>query len=277
MERRNQIYVKMTFAALAVALLLLTVAVSQEAAVENPKCKIAERQAAMMRQCRMIMGAPIYLDSPAVILGQADVLELSAEQKESLKNIVSDARKKAAKVLAPEQREKLGDVSIEPLTMMQMCQKMCGQMMAGAGKDMPGQTMCPMMQWMTQSKDKQTQTLEQTVCPVMGGKINKDVFTEYKGKKVYFCYPGCKEKFEKDPEKYIAKLPQFKQAEPAKKVEEAPAGTEQKVCPLMGGAINKALFTEYKGRKVYFCCAGCKQKFEKEPEKYLDKLPQFKD
>jgi YHS domain-containing protein len=53
--------------------------------------------------------------------------------------------------------------------------------------------------------------VEQTTCPVMGGAINKDLFTEYKGKKVYFCCPGCKEQFEKEPEKYIAKLPQFKQ------------------------------------------------------------------
>ena len=51
---------------------------------------------------------------------------------------------------------------------------------------------------------------------------------------------------------------------------------EQKTCPVMEGPINKDLFTEYKGKKVYFCCAGCKEKFEKEPEKYLDKLPQFK-
>jgi YHS domain-containing protein len=52
--------------------------------------------------------------------------------------------------------------------------------------------------------------VEQTMCPVMdGNKINKDVFVEYKGKKVYFCCADCKAKFETDPEKYIAKLPQF--------------------------------------------------------------------
>ncbi len=51
--------------------------------------------------------------------------------------------------------------------------------------------------------------VEQTVCPVMGGKINKDIFTEYKGKKVYFCCEACKPEFEKNPEKYISKLPQF--------------------------------------------------------------------
>jgi len=52
--------------------------------------------------------------------------------------------------------------------------------------------------------------VEQTTCAVMDGmKIDKNVFTEYKGKKVYFCCTDCKAKFEADPEKYIAKLPQF--------------------------------------------------------------------
>lgn len=29
--------------------------------------------------------------------------------------------------------------------------------------------------------------------------------SEYKGQTYYFCSPGCKKSFEKDPEKYIAK------------------------------------------------------------------------
>lgn len=53
------------------------------------------------------------------------------------------------------------------------------------------------------------ETIEQTTCPVMGGPVNKDFYTEYKGKKVYFCCAGCKEKFEADPEQYLSKLPQF--------------------------------------------------------------------
>ncbi len=54
-------------------------------------------------------------------------------------------------------------------------------------------------------------TIEQTICPVMAGPINKDIFTDYEGKKVYFCCMGCKAKFEAEPQKYIADLPQFKQ------------------------------------------------------------------
>ncbi len=53
---------------------------------------------------------------------------------------------------------------------------------------------------------------EQTICPVMAGNpINKELFVEYKGKKVYFCCKGCEDKFQADPAKYIAKLPQFQE------------------------------------------------------------------
>ncbi|UCG57022.1 MAG: YHS domain-containing protein [Phycisphaerales bacterium] len=51
----------------------------------------------------------------------------------------------------------------------------------------------------------------QTTCPVMEGEIDKNIFVEYKGKKVYFCCPPCAEKFKENPEQYLAKLPQFKQ------------------------------------------------------------------
>jgi YHS domain-containing protein len=60
-------------------------------------------------------------------------------------------------------------------------------------------------------------------------------------------------------------------------IEAVAAAIEQKTCPIMeGNPINKALFVEYKGKKVYFCCPGCEDKFNAEPEKYVAKLPQFK-
>jgi YHS domain-containing protein len=63
----------------------------------------------------------------------------------------------------------------------------------------------------TDAAKEMASTTEQTICPVMGNPIDKNVFVEYKGKKVYFCCPDCIAKFKADPEKYIAKLPQFKQ------------------------------------------------------------------
>jgi YHS domain-containing protein len=46
----------------------------------------------------------------------------------------------------------------------------------------------------------------QTTCPVMGGKIDKNVFADHEGKRVYFCCKGCIPEFQKDPVKYLKKL-----------------------------------------------------------------------
>jgi len=58
--------------------------------------------------------------------------------------------------------------------------------------------------------EKASMEMEQTVCPISGMPVNKDISTTYKGKTVYFCSPACKTEFEKNPEKYTGKLPQFK-------------------------------------------------------------------
>jgi YHS domain-containing protein len=55
----------------------------------------------------------------------------------------------------------------------------------------------------------------------------------------------------------------------------AAAGTEQTICPVLNAPIDKNIYVEYQGKKVYFCCADCKAAFEKEPAKYISKLPQF--
>jgi len=47
---------------------------------------------------------------------------------------------------------------------------------------------------------------KQEKCPVRGGTINKDVYTDYQGKRIYFCCPPCIANFKKDPEKYMKKL-----------------------------------------------------------------------
>ena len=67
----------------------------------------------------------------------------------------------------------------------------------------------------TQAVEKTiAQAMEQTTCPVMGGSIDQAVFTEYQGKKVYFCCQECLDKFKAEPEQYLAKLPQFKIQDP---------------------------------------------------------------
>jgi YHS domain-containing protein len=47
---------------------------------------------------------------------------------------------------------------------------------------------------------------DQTTCPVMGGLINKSIYADYQGSRVYFCCPPCLREFKKDPDKYVKKL-----------------------------------------------------------------------
>lgn len=82
---------------------------------------------------------------------------------------------------------------------------------------------------------------------------------------------GCKKKTE--PPAVPAAAPSA--ADVQKVAAAAAENIEQKTCPIMGNPIDKNIYVEYKGKKVYFCCAACKAKFEQEPEKYLSKLPQF--
>jgi YHS domain-containing protein len=46
----------------------------------------------------------------------------------------------------------------------------------------------------------------------------------------------------------------------------------QTECPVLGGAIDKSIYIDYKGERIYFCCKGCDKDFLKEPEKYLKKM-----
>ena len=58
----------------------------------------------------------------------------------------------------------------------------------------------------------ETKTMSQEICPVMtfgdiGCSVTKnDIYTDYQGKRIYFCSKACRETFKKDPEKYIKKL-----------------------------------------------------------------------
>lgn len=82
---------------------------------------------------------------------------------------------------------------------------------------------------------------------------------EYNGQTFYFCCGGCKTTFEDDPEKYIAK----------------PAPSGEAVDPICGMTVDIAgakYMSEYQGQLVYFCAAGCKSSFDKEPERYLSLL-----
>jgi YHS domain-containing protein len=43
----------------------------------------------------------------------------------------------------------------------------------------------------------------------------------------------------------------------------------QTICPVLGNAIDKEIYTDYKGYRIYFCCNGCPNDFIKNPAKYM--------
>jgi len=97
------------------------------------------------------------------------------------------------------------------LAMLNGCKKSEPQTMAGHEEHQHAMPMAEPAKAVEAAKTAIAEAIVQKKCPIMGGPIDKTVFTEYRGKKVYFCCPDCKPKFEANPEQYIAKLPQFKQ------------------------------------------------------------------
>ncbi len=102
----------------------------------------------------------------------------------------------------------------------------------------------------------------QKSCPVMGGKINKDLYVDHDGKRVYVCCKGCVGAVKNDPEKYIKKLED----------DGVTVAKLQTSCPVMGGKINKDLYVDHEGKRVYVCCKGCVGAVKNDPEKYIKKL-----
>jgi len=50
------------------------------------------------------------------------------------------------------------------------------------------------------------------------------------------------------------------------------AGQAQAVCPVLGNKIDKNVYVDYQGQRIYFCCTGCVEPFQKNPPQYLKKL-----
>jgi Cu+-exporting ATPase len=101
---------------------------------------------------------------------------------------------------------------------------------------------------------------------------------EYMGTTRYFCSAGCRSKFEKDPGRYTAQV-----AEPAfaghpshsRVMAATPGGQMEKqsaIDPVCGMSVDPA-HAEYrsfqKGDTYYFCSVGCKERFDKDPAKFI--------
>jgi len=50
------------------------------------------------------------------------------------------------------------------------------------------------------------------------------------------------------------------------------ASASQEICPVLGGKIDRSVYTDYKGKRVYFCCQGCIAEFIKTPDEHIRKM-----
>ena len=118
----------------------------------------------------------------------------------------------------------------------------------------------------TEKGEKVREWHNQTVCPVMGGKIDSSSYTDIQGQRVYHCCDMCTKKLQDNPDKY------FKDSFKSGILFE----NNQKQCPVTGNKLeNKDSFTIYEGRRVYFCSNNCREEFLKDPMKYLLVLDDF--
>ncbi len=51
----------------------------------------------------------------------------------------------------------------------------------------------------------------------------------------------------------------------------AKAGPQTK-CPILNSPTDEKVYTDYKGKRIYFCCSACIDDFKKDPEKYTKKM-----
>lgn len=121
-------------------------------------------------------------------------------------------------------------------------------------------------------------TKGQKLCPVMTAEeVDTDSHAvTFKGVKVYLCCEVCVAKFKAEPSAYLDLdiLPELKGMDLPKRA------IEQVWCPVMRDrrVSSKDPFVMYKGAKVYVFNATAKQRFEANPEKWIDAeiLPQLK-
>ncbi len=104
----------------------------------------------------------------------------------------------------------------------------------------------------------------QTRCPVTGDKIDKAVFVDFQGQRIYLSGPDCREKFLQDADRYFGNIER----------EKVTLENIQTICPPCGMSLtHRKHFTDYKGRRVFFCSEGCRSHFGQDPVAMLNKLP----
>jgi YHS domain-containing protein len=72
------------------------------------------------------------------------------------------------------------------------------------------------------------------------------------------------------PKAVFAAIPQTESPPPA-----ATAPSGKPICPVMLNEVedsSSATYSDYRGKRYYFCCPACKPKFDRSPRRYVRTL-----
>ena len=113
--------------------------------------------------------------------------------------------------------------------------------------------------------------------PVCGMRVDpaKSRFShEHDGQRYYFCCGGCHAAFQADPTRFVAAAAASEPAGvlaviPVAAVVDDPETATDPVCGMSVDPARAAHSHVHAGRAYYFCCAGCRAKFEADPDRYL--------
>ncbi len=116
-----------------------------------------------------------------------------------------------------------------------------------------------------------TATVLDPVCGMTVDPANARGRAQHNGESYYFCSPGCMHKFVSDPGKYLS--PSYK---PAGMQHDVPTQMgavckidRDPVCGMSVDPAKAAASIEHDGKLYQFCCKGCAEKFQADPQKYL--------
>ncbi|WP_332712023.1 heavy metal translocating P-type ATPase [Pelagibacterium mangrovi] len=91
------------------------------------------------------------------------------------------------------------------------------------------------------------------VCGMIVDPATASHHATHEGQDFHFCNPGCKEKFEADPDAYLT--------------------AKDPVCGMDVDRAHAKFMTRHEGERFYFCSPRCQEKFEADPAAYLGDRP----
>ncbi|TET09398.1 MAG: heavy metal translocating P-type ATPase [Candidatus Thorarchaeota archaeon] len=103
------------------------------------------------------------------------------------------------------------------------------------------------------------------ICKMKVEIATAELFSDFEGKRYYFCAQYCKDTFEANPADYRDDA-----SNDAKAEKETPEIAIDPICKMDVITATAELISDYDGKRYYFCAPYCKNTFDADPEKYKD-------